>query len=198
MTGISFIDSTSLEVCHPNRFHSHKVFKDLAGWGKSSVCWYFGFKLHLIINDRGEILSFALTPGNTDVGVASRNENRKPVPEMAESLIGKLFGDKGYISQALFEQLQATGLELITRRRKNMKNGLIKLIDKILLRKRAIIESVNDQLKNICQIEHSRHRSRFNFLVNLISGLIAYSYHPKKPCLDLEHKGLDALPPAIF
>lgn len=190
MTGISFIDSTSLEVCHPNRFHSHKVFKDLAGWGKSSVCWYFGFKLHLIINDRGEILSFALTPGNTD--------DRKPVPEMAESLIGKLFGDKGYISQALFEQLQATGLELITRRRKNMKNGLIKLIDKILLRKRAIIESVNDQLKNICQIEHSRHRSRFNFLVNLISGLIAYSYHPKKPCLDLEHKGLEALPPAIF
>lgn len=150
MTGISFIDSTSLEVCHPNRFHSHKVFKDLAGWGKSSVCWYFGFKLHLIINDRGEILSFALTPGNTD--------DRKPVPEMAESLIGKLFGDKGYISQALFEQLQATGLALITRRRKNMKNGLIKLIDKILLRKRAIIESVNDQLKNICQIVGEAYR----------------------------------------
>lgn len=79
-----------------------------------------------------------------------------------------------------------------------MKNGLIKLIDKILLRKRAIIESVNDQLQNICQVEHSRHRSRFNFLVNLISGLIAYSDRPKKPCLDLEHKGLNALPPAIF
>ena len=101
MTGISFVDSTSLEVSHPNRFYSHKVFKDLAGWGKSSVCWYFGFKLHLIINDRGEILSFALTPGNTDVGEVSPLENRKPVPEMAESLIGKLFGDKGYISQAL-------------------------------------------------------------------------------------------------
>jgi Transposase DDE domain len=222
VTGISFVDSTSMtfglpsaiEVCHPNRSHSHKVFKDLAGWGKSSVCWYFGFKLHLIVNDsrserlrqRGEILSFALTPGNTD--------DRKPVPEMAKSLMGKLFGDKGYISQPLFEQLQVTGLELITRRRKNMKkrmqprrgllgmcctkHGLIKLMDKILLRKRAIIESVNDQLKNICQIEHSRHRSRFNFLVNLISGLIAYSYHPNKPCLDLEYKGLEALPSAIF
>lgn len=190
MTGISFVDSTSLAVCHPNRARAHKVFKDLAGWGKSSVCWYFGFKLHLIINDRGEILAFALTPGNTD--------DRKPVPEMAKSLMGKLFGDKGYVSQALFEQLQATGLELISRRRNNMKNGLMKLMDKILLRKRAIIESVNDQLKNICQIEHSRHRSRFNFLVNLISGLIAYSYHPKKPCLDLEHKGLESLPPAIF
>lgn len=101
-------------------------------------------------------------------------------------------------SQALFEQLRTRGLELIARRRKNMKNGLINLMDKILLRKRAIIKSVNDQLKNICQVEHSRHRSRFNFLVNLISGLIAYSYHPKKPSLDLEYKGLASLPPAIF
>lgn len=190
MTGISFIDSTAIKVCHPRRVHNHQVFQGLAEWGKSSVGWYFGFKLHLIINDRGEILSFALTPGNTD--------DCKPVPDMAKSLVGKLFGDRGYVSQALFEQLRTRGLELIARRRKNMKNGLINLMDKILLRKRAIIKSVNDQLKNICQIEHSRHRSRFNFLVNLISGLIAYSYHPKKPSLDLEHKGLVSLPPAIF
>jgi hypothetical protein len=190
VTGISFVDSTALEVCHPKRKHSHKVFKDLADWGKSSVGWYFGFKLHLIINDRGELLSFALTQGNVD--------ERKPLPEMAKSLFGKLFGDRGYVSQALFEQLYAQGLELIAKRRKNMKNSLIKLMDKVLLRKRAIIESVNDQLKNICQIEHSRHRSRFNFLVNLLAGLIAYSYHPKKPSLDLNDKGLQALPPAIF
>ena len=159
MTGISFVDSTSIEVCHPNRARAHKVFKDLAGWGKSSVCWYFGFKLHLIINDsrserlrqRGEILAFALTSGNTD--------DRKPLPEMAKSLMGKLFGDKGYVSQALFEQLQATGLELISRRRNNMKkrmqsrrgflgmcctkHGLMKLMDKILLRKRAITRSIS-------------------------------------------------------
>jgi hypothetical protein len=190
VTGISFVDSTALEVCHPKRKHSHRVFKGLADWGKSSVGWYFGFKLHLIINDRGELLSFALTQGNVD--------ERKPLPEMAKSLFGKLFGDRGYVSQALFAQLYAQGLELIARRRKNMKNSLIKLMDKILLRKRAIIESVNDQLKNICQIEHSRHRSRFNFLVNLLAGLIAYSYHPKKPSLDLHEKGLQALPPAIF
>jgi hypothetical protein len=190
VTGISFVDSTALEVCHPKRKHSHKVFKGLADWGKSSVGWYFGFKLHLIINDRGELLSFALTEGNVD--------ERKPLPEMAKSLFGKLFGDRGYVSQALFEQLYAQGVELIARRRKNMNNSLIKLVDKILLRKRAIIESVNDQLKNICQIEHSRHRSRFNFLVNLLAGLIAYSYHPKKPSLDLYDKGLQALPPAIF
>jgi Transposase DDE domain len=190
MTGISFVDSTSLEVCHPKRVHRHKVFKNLAGWGKSSVGWYFGFKLHLMVNDRGQILAFALTEGNVD--------DRKPVPEMAKGLLGKLFGDRGYVSQPLFEQLYAQGLELIARRRKNMKNSLIKLMDKILLRKRAIIESVNDQLKNICQIEHSRHRSRFNFLVNLFAGLVAYSYHPKKPSIDLNDKGFQALPQAIF
>lgn len=190
MTGISFVDSTSLEVCHPKRKHSHKVFKDLAGWGKSSVGWYFGFKLHLIINERGQLLAFALTNGNVD--------DRKPVPQMAKGLFGKLFGDRGYVSQPLFEKLYAQGLEMIARRRKNMKNKLVKLMDKILLRKRAIIESVNDQLKNICQIEHSRHRSRFNFLVNLLAGLIAYSYHPMKPSLDLNDKDLAALPQAIF
>jgi Transposase DDE domain len=190
MTGISFVDSTSLEVCHPKRVHCHKVFQDLAGWGKSSVGWFFGFKLHLVINDRGEILAFALTEGNVD--------DRKPVPKMAKGLLGKLFGDRGYVSQPLFEQLYAQGLELIARQRKNMKNSLLKLMDKLLLRKRAIIESVNDQLKNICQIEHSRHRSRFNFLVNLLAGLVAYSYHPKKPSLDLNLEGLDTLPNAIF
>lgn len=190
LTGISFIDSTAVEVCHPNRARSHRVLKAQAGWGKSSVKWYFGLKLHLIINDRGALLAAALTPGNTD--------DRKPVPEMAAHLTGKLFGDKGYVSQALFEQLYAQGLELIAKRRKNMNNRLMQLMDKILLRKRAVIESVNDQLKNICQIEHSRHRSGLNFLANLLGGLIAYSYHPQKPSLDLTQKELDALPDAII
>lgn len=190
LTGISFIDATSVEVCHPNRARSHKVLKDQSGWGKSSVKWYFGLKLHLIINDRGQLLAAALTPGNTD--------DRKPVPEMAKQLTGKLFGDKGYVSQALFEKLYEQGLELIAKRRKDMNNRLMRLMDKILLRKRAVIESVNDQLKNICQIEHSRHRSGFNFLANLLGGLIAYSYHPTKPSLDLSQKDLDALPAAIF
>ncbi|NEP16902.1 MAG: IS982 family transposase [Leptolyngbya sp. SIO4C1] len=158
--------------------------------GKSSVKWYFGLKLHLIINDKGELLAVRLTPGNTD--------ERKPLPEMAKQLTGKLFGDKGYVSQALFEQLYQQSLELIAKRRKNMTNRLMTLMDKILLRKRAVIESVNDQLKNICQVEHSRHRSPLNFSANLIGGLIAYSYHPTKPALDLTPKGLEALPPAIF
>lgn len=190
LTGISFIDATSIEVCHPNRAHSHKVLKAQSGWGKSSVKWYFGLKLHLIINDCGELLAAALTPGNTD--------DRIPVPEMAKQLTGKLFGDKGYVSQALFEKLYAQGLELIYKRRKNMTNRLMRLMDKVLLRKRAVIESVNDQLKNICQIEHSRHRSGPNFLASLLGGLIAYSYHPMKPSIDLTPDELKALPEAMI
>ena len=190
MTGIAFVDSTPIEVCHPCRARSHKVFGDLPQWGKNSVGWYYGFKLHLIINDRGELLAFQLTSANTD--------DRKPVPDLTQHLLGKLFGDKGYISQSLFEQLYQRGLQLITRCRKNMKNRLVPLIDRILLRKRALIESVNDQLKNICQIQHTRHRSIYNFMVNLLGGLVAYTYHPIKPSLDLEFKGLPALPPALF
>lgn len=144
----------------------------------------------MIINDRGELLAFKLTPANVD--------DRKPVPEMTEDLIGKLFGDRGYISQKLFEELYERGLELITKSKKNMKNRLVKLIAQILLRKRAVIESVNGHLKNICQIEHSRHRSPFNFLVNLMASLVAYTYLPQKPSIDIYPKDLPALPPAIF
>lgn len=190
ITGISFIDSTPINVCHQCRAHSHKVFKEFVKWGKNSVGWHFGFKLHLIINERGELLAFTLTPANVD--------DRKPVPDMTKDLIGKLFGDRGYVSQKLFEELYKRGLQLVTKSKKNMKNRLVKLIDKILLRKRAVIESVNDHLKNICQIEHSRHRSVFNFLVNLMAGLVAYTYLPKKPSLDIYPKDLPALPPAVF
>ncbi len=168
-------------MCHPCRSKSHKVFEGKDGWGKNSVGWHYGFKLHLIINDRGELLAFKLTSGNTD--------DRQPVPDLTQDLIGKLFGDRGYISQALFEKLYEQGLQLITRHKKKMKQKLVKLIDKILLRKRSLIETVNvqrscafgDQLKNISQIEHSRHRSVWNFLVNLFAGLIAYTYLPQKP-----------------
>ncbi len=115
------------------------VFKGLVKWGKNSVGWHFGFKLHLIINDCGELLAFQLTPANVD--------DRKPVPDMTKDLIGKLFGNRGYISQKLFEELYERGLQLVTKSKNKMKNRLVKLIDKILLRKRAVIESVNDILK---------------------------------------------------
>ena len=177
-TGISFIDSTSLMVCKNPRIHSHKVFSGLAERGKTSTGWFFGFKLHLIFNDQGELLNLMLTPGNVD--------DRKPVPRMVRKLFGKLFGDKGYLSKKLFEELLRTfNIQLITGIRSNMKNQLMSLMDKLLLRKRAISETIIDQLKNISQIEHSRHRSPINFLVNLICGLIAYCHQPKKPSLHL-------------
>jgi transposase len=184
-TGISFMDSTALAVCKNPRIHSHKVFAGLAQRGKTSLGWFLGFKLHLIFNDRGELLNLLLTPGNVD--------DRKPVPQMVRKLFGKLFADKGYISKTLRDELLRTfNVQLVTGIRANMKNALLPLMDKILLRKRAIIETIIDQLKNISQIEHSRHRSPANFLVNLICGLIAYCRQPKKPSL-----GLGTLPALI-
>lgn len=179
-TGVSFIDSTSLDVCLNQRIASHKVFAGLAGRGKTSTGWFFGFKLHLVINERGELLNVLLTPGNVD--------DRKPVPKLVHQLFGKVFGDKGYISQALYDLLRQTfGIQLVTKLRSNAKNRLpMSLTDRILLRRRAIVESVIDQLKNISQIEHSRHRSVTSFLVNLLCGLIAYAHQPKKPSLGRE------------
>ena len=176
-TGVSFIDSTSLDVCLNQRIASHKVFAGLAGRGKTSAGWFFGLKLRLVINDRGELLNVLLTPGNVD--------DRKPVPKLVHKLFGKIYGDKGYISQPLYELLcQTFGIQLVTKLRSNAKNRLpMPLMDRILLRKRAIVESVIDQLKNISQIEHSRHRSVTSFLVNLLCGLIAYAHQPKKPSL---------------
>jgi hypothetical protein len=179
-TGISFIDSTPLRACHIRREKQNKVFKDLATKGQCSIGWFFGFKLHLIINDKGEILDFMLTQGNVD--------DREPLKNKSfhKKVFGKLVGDKGYISQSLFEQLFIDGIHLITKIRKNMKNSLMQIKDKIILRKRALIETVNDELKNMCQVEHTRHRSFDNFITNLLSGLIAYSFFPKKPSLNIE------------
>lgn len=188
-TGIAFVDSTPLAVCHNRRIRQHKVFDGVAARGKTSMGWFFGFKLHLIVNDRGDLLAFRLTPGNVD--------DRKPVPQMAQmakDLFGKLFGDKGYIAQWLHDELWAEGVELITRIRSNMKNRLMPLFDKLMLRKRSLIETINDQLKNISQIEHSRHRSVTGFAVNLVAGLIAYTHQPKKPSLNLSPKERRLLP----
>lgn len=142
--------------------------------------WFYGFKLHLVTNDCGELLSLRLTPGNTD--------DRRPVPELVKGLLGKLFGDKGYVSQPLFEALYDDGVQLITRLKSRMRNRLMPLLDKIMLRKRAVIESVMDQLKNISQIEHSRHRSVANCFVNLLGGLIAYTWREKEPSLNIRVK----------
>jgi hypothetical protein len=182
-SGLSFIDSTSLEVCHNARIHNHKVFAGLARRGFTSTGWFFGFKLHLVCNDHGELLAFHLSSGNLD--------DRKPVPRLLKYLFGKVYGDKGYLSQPLFEHLMRTfNIQLITKLKSNMKNRIMPIFDRLMIRKRAIIETIIDQLKNISQIEHSRHRSVPNFVVNVLCGLIAYCRRPSKPSLGLEKLAL--------
>ena len=176
-TGITYVDSTPIRVCKNKRINRNKVFKDIAMVGKSTMGWFYGFKLHLIVNEKGDIINFVITQGNVD--------DRAPLKEdkFVEKIKGKLYADKGYISAKLTQLLFVDGIQLITGIRDKMKNCLLELKDKILLRKRSVIETINDELKNICQVEHSRHRSFENFISNLIAGLIAYSFFPKKPAI---------------
>lgn len=124
--------------------------------------WFFGFKLHLVINHEGELVSFCITKGNMD--------DRKPVPKLMQGLSGLGVGDKGYIDKKLNEILAQQGLKLITKVRKNMKKKMLDAFEKFFLSQRSIVETVIEQLKFICQIDHTRHRSPVNFLVNLVSG----------------------------
>lgn len=186
-SGISFIDSTPVRVCHSRRINIHKTFKNIATRGHCSIGFFYGFKLHLIINDRGEILNFCMTQANVDDRIPLKSS------QLLKEVWGKLFGDKGYISNSLFQYLFMDGIHLITKIKKNMKNIPMDIKDKLLLRKRSLIETVNDSLKNICQIEHTRHRSLHNFIANILSGLIAYSLLPKKPSLDIQFEHTNQL-----
>lgn len=180
--GISIVDATALAVCDNKRIPQHKVFEEVAERGKTTMGWFYGFKLHAIINSKGELLSIKLTPGNVD--------DRKPVPELCEGLYGQLFGDKGYIAAALTEQLAKQGVQLITKVKKNMKPASHTAFEKAILRRRSLVETVFDELKNLCQIEHTRHRSVDNFIVNLMAGIVAYCLSDRKPTLALTRVNL--------
>jgi hypothetical protein len=182
VTGVSYIDSCPLAVCKNTRIPRHKTFKGIAQRGKCSMGWFYGFKLHIIVNDKGDLLSFKVARGNVN--------DRVPVKDLCRGLSGKLFGDKGYLGKKLFEELYEDGVQLITNIKSNMKNKLVPLEDKVLLRKRFIIETINDQLKNISNIEHSRHRSPVNFMVNLVAGLISYTLQEKKPSITRHQNAL--------
>lgn len=174
-TGIAFVDATKIQVCHQLRIPRHKVFNGSAERGKGTMGWFYGFKLHLIINDEGGILAVKITAGNVD--------DRNPIPDMVKGLWGSLYGDKGYLSKKLEAELAEKNINFVTGIRKNMKGKVMKVWDKLMLRKRFIVETVFDQLKNISQIEHSRHRSCVSFMVNLIAGLIAYTFQEKQPSI---------------
>lgn len=177
-TGIAFIDSTRQEVCAKQLIHQNKVFKDIANRGYSTMGWFYGFKLHIVINDLTEIIAFQLTKGS----VSDNKTNL--LLAFCKNLFGKLYGDKGYlVKQAVFEQLIHSGVQLIIKIKRNMKNKLMSTFYKLMLRKRSFIECVNDSLKNICQIKHSRHRSISGFIINLYSGLAACHLLPKKPSI---------------
>ncbi|KAA6328391.1 hypothetical protein EZS27_022709 [termite gut metagenome] len=165
--GITYVDSTCIRVCHNKRIRCNKVFKGLAETGKSTMGRFFGFKLHLLCNERGESVNFCLTRGNVD------DRNQKVFNILSNGLFGKLYVDKGYISVSLFERLFNKGIHPVTGIKKNRKNRLMSVNDKMLLRNRSIIETINDELKNRRRIEHSRHRSPANFIMNLLAALTA-------------------------
>lgn len=180
-SGIHFIDSTPLKVCNNRRIYSHKTFKGVAKRGKSSTGWFFGFKLHLIIDAKGRLVNFMVTPGNVS------DTNTKVIDSLTQNISGKLFGDKGYISSKLFKSLFKRGIQIITKIKRNMRNCFMSVVDKIILKKRGVIESVIDILKNNFQIEHSRYRSKIGLLLNLFSGIVAYHFRNNKPSIFKKH-----------
>ncbi|NLQ24941.1 IS982 family transposase [Shewanella sp. S-1] len=184
-TGIEFVDSTSIKVCHNLRIHRHETLAGLACRGKGTMGWFYGFKLHLIVNHQGGIVAAKVTPANV--------HDTKPVNEMVHSDMNKLYADKGYISKALSSELLDKGVKLVTNVRKNMKAKAMLLWDRSMLSRRFIIETINDQLKNISQIEHSRHRSVHGFMLNMIAGLIAYQLKDNKPQLNLTNAEFNAI-----
>ena len=166
-TNSYFIDSTALAVCKNKRIYGHKVFKNLAQRGKSTMGWFFGFKLHLVCNQQGAPIDFRLTPGNQD--------DRKAGEKLMKNLRGVIVGDKGYISKELFKALFDSGLRMVTSLRKTMKPQIVTLADSAMISNRSLIESAFNVLKNSMHLEHSRHRSVANFMVNLLSTLSAFA-----------------------
>jgi hypothetical protein len=172
-SGLYYIDSTPLPVCHPRRINRHKVFAGLAGRGKTSTGWFFGLTLHLVFNHERQIVALTLTPGNV--------HDTMPVPDLTQGLIGKLFGDKGYVGQDLAHSLLRRGLALMTRVRRNMKRLPVSFLDKALLNGRNIVETIIGHIKEFSSLRLPKHRSVFNAFTHLTAAIVAYQINPLPP-----------------
>jgi hypothetical protein len=175
-TGFYITDSKALAVCDNHRIKTNKVFAGMAARGKSSMGWFYGLKAHLVINQYGQLINFVLTPGNV------ADNNGSLLQSLLADLQGQCFGDRGYLTR-LFAEFYQNGLHIVTKLRRGMKNVLMPLSDKIKLRKRGLIESVNDLLTSVFDIEHTRHRNPFNAIVNVLAGLNAYCFYAHKPTI---------------
>lgn len=175
-TGVYFADSKKLSSCHNKRIYNHQVFKGVAARGRTSMGWFYGLKVHLVINNLGQVMNFVFTPGNT------HDSNPEVLRELFLKLQGKCYGDKGYLSK-IFSELYRQGLKLITKIRKNMKNKLMPIEEKYQLMKRGVIESVFDILMTVFDIDHTRHRSSVNGFSHMLGAVTAYSFMEQKPAV---------------
>ncbi len=173
-TGCYFADSKKLPVSYNRRIHSHRVFANIARRGISSNGWYYGLKLHLVINEMEQVMTYLITPASVS------DNNETVLRRLLKGLRGKCYEDKGYLSK-LFAEFYEQGLHLVTKIRKNMTNILMDLKDKVRLKKRGLNKSVNDIFMSVLDIDHSRHRSPANALVHTMAGLLAYHFYDGKP-----------------
>jgi hypothetical protein len=170
-TGIYYIDSSCLPVCHIKRSKRHKTFESVATYGKTSVGWFFGLKLHIVTNHKGELMTFKVTKGDC--------HDAKVAPNLLTPFEGLAFGDKGYLGKKIFDELFKNGLKLITRKRKNMKNTeILSKFEQQMLNQRGIIETVFGHLKYCYHVWHSRHRSIANAMTHLVAALAIYTIQP--------------------
>jgi len=175
-TGLYFIDSKKLPVCHIKREHSHQVFKGITSKGKSPTGYFYGLKLHLTINNLGQITPFLLTPGNV------ADNNKTVLMLLLGGLKGVCVRDKRYLT-TLFQQFYENGLELVKKPKRNMRSLPVPHWKNKLINMRPVIESVFDIMGTVCDIDHTRHRSPINAISHVLAGLIAYQSLEQKPAV---------------
>jgi len=173
VTEVMFMDSTPYCVCKIRRCARHKVFAGIAAKSKTSTGWFFGLKLHFLFNSNGEIVRLKVTPGNVD--------DRSGAKDILSDIVGKVFADRGYLGKEFFAEMFRKRVQVITRIKKNMKNILMDMRDKLLLKKRMIVESIFSSIKSCNTFENSRHRNVDNAFCHILSALIMYQLRSDKP-----------------